>query len=346
MNAFTASAVALLSRYSNNLLKEDAQSALSAKTFGDGQEIAKIVQTIISFIDSFDDNEYLVRGLYRISGSLSAQQNALNIIENAKGTPLKLYFIYELAAEDKASCVKTLLRKMPDTLFPQCQRAALMDLTEVAKQIDLNGENEHAFRALQILVYFIPDLQKRCLERLLIHLAKVAAHSDENKMDISNLSLLFCSYIFPVAKDHNNMEEAKEEIERFSRLFPLLLRHIDELFHLSDELLETLDASLMKQALDHNLSGSRYSSPFLTPLKKQSLDDPEVVMVQSCSTRVLTPTKSTTDLEMAKLAAEIASMSDGPKRRRLLKKIQCEQRQKLGIRKIPNLLKKTFTPKK
>lgn len=59
------------------------------------------------------------------------------------------------------------------------------------------------------------------------------------------------------------MEEAKDEIECFSRLFPLLLRHLNELFYLSDELLETLDASLIKQAIEHNLSGSRYSSPFL-----------------------------------------------------------------------------------
>lgn len=62
-------------------------------------------------------------------------------------------------------------------------------------------------------------------------------------------------------------------------------------------------------------------------------------MVQSCSERVITPTRSTTDLEVAKLAAEIASMSDGPRRKRLLKKMQLEQRQKLGIRRMPHLLK-------
>jgi hypothetical protein len=75
MNTFTASAVALLSRYSvsyglwqkaknlkkqyshfqNNLLKEDAEMALSGDLQGDERETAKIIQTIISFIDSFED---------------------------------------------------------------------------------------------------------------------------------------------------------------------------------------------------------------------------------------------------------------------------------------------------
>jgi hypothetical protein len=85
-----------------------------------------------------------------------------------------------------------------------------------------------------------------------------------------------------------------------------------------------------------------------TPVKNNdSLDDPEVVMVQSCSQRVRTPRRSTTDMEMAKLQAEIASMTDGPTRKKLLKKIQSEQRQKLGIRKggvvgKAQLLKVTF----
>ena len=68
------------------------------------------------------------------------------------------------------------------------------------------------------------------------------------------------------------MEEAKEEIERFGRLFPLLLRQPDELFHISLELLQTLDASRMKHMIDQNLSdvtggpgssSSHFSSPYV-----------------------------------------------------------------------------------
>ena len=59
------------------------------------------------------------------------------------------------------------------------------------------------------------------------------------------------------------MEEAKEEIARFGRLFPLLLRNSSELFHLSDELLQTLDATLNNQAHEMNASGSIFSSPYL-----------------------------------------------------------------------------------
>jgi hypothetical protein len=38
--------------------------------------------------------EYTVHGIYRISGCLSDQQKALNIIENARGSPLvNLYLV-------------------------------------------------------------------------------------------------------------------------------------------------------------------------------------------------------------------------------------------------------------
>ncbi|KAI3420339.1 hypothetical protein GPALN_003648 [Globodera pallida] len=335
MNEFTTSAIALLSRYSNSLLKKDSEAALSGEVFGDDRKSENIVGTLITFIDSFEEKEYLVRGLYRLNGSLAMQQNALNIIENAKGSQLKLYFIYELSAEDKASCIKTLLRKMPDTLFPHCQRVALLDLADMATHLE---SEERIFKALQILVYFIPETHKICLESLLIHLKAVTAHSDENKMDEANLSLLFSSYIFPVLQNYDSIEKAKEEIERFGRLFPILLKHIDLLFKLSDELVQNLDASLIKKMSEHNGSANTTFSPLLqTPSRNSKTtskdeDDSEVVMVQSCSKRVLTPTRSTTDLEVAKLAAKIASMEEGATRKRLLNKMMSVQRQKLGIR--------------
>uniref|UniRef100_A0A914GUI0 Rho-GAP domain-containing protein n=1 Tax=Globodera rostochiensis TaxID=31243 RepID=A0A914GUI0_GLORO len=322
MNEFTTSAIALLSRYSNSLLKKDSEAALSGEVFGDERKAGNIVGTLITFIDSFEEKEYLVRGLYRLNGSLAMQQNSLNIIENAKGSQLKLYFIYELSAEDKASCIKTLLRKMPDTLFPHCQRVALLDLADMAKHLE---SEERIFKALQILVYFIPETHK-------------ISHSDENKMDEANLSLLFSSYIFPVLQNYDSIEKAKEEIEQFGRLFPILLRHIEHLFKLSDELVQNLDASLIKKMSEHNGSANTTFSPLLqTPSRiskttSKDEDDSEVVMVQSCSKRVLTPTRSTTDLEVAKLAAKIASMEEGATKKRLLNKMVSVQRQKLGIR--------------
>uniref|UniRef100_A0A183BNG4 Rho-GAP domain-containing protein n=1 Tax=Globodera pallida TaxID=36090 RepID=A0A183BNG4_GLOPA len=316
MNEFTTSAIALLSRYSNSLLKKDSEAALSGEVFGDDRKSENI------------NLEYLVRGLYRLNGSLAMQQNALNIIENAKGSQLKLYFIYELSAEDKASCIKTLLRKMPDTLFPHCQRVALLDLADMATHLE---SEERIFKALQILVYFIPETHKICLESLLIHLKAVTAHSDENKMDEANLSLLFSSYIFPVLQNYDSIEKAKEEIERFGRLFPILLKHIDLLFKLSDELVQNLDASLIKKMSEHNGSANTTFSPLLQTPSRNSKTT-KVVMVQSCSKRVLTPTRSTTDLEVAKLAAKIASMEEGATRKRLLNKMMSVQRQKLGIR--------------
>ncbi|KAL3110346.1 hypothetical protein niasHT_011784 [Heterodera trifolii] len=357
MNDFTTVAIALLSRYSNNLLKKDSEAALSGEIVGDERETENIVRTLITIIDSFEENEFFAQGLYRLSGSLTTQQNALNIIENAKGRELKLYFIYELNATDKASCIKTLLRKMPDTLFPHCQRVALLDLSGMVTSYGAPGESDdRILKALQILVYFIPETHKQCLECLLIHLKRVSAHSDKNKMDESNLGLLFSSYIFPVQQQkYESIEKAKDEIAQFCRLFPVLLKHCDALFKLPVELVQTFDASLMKRALEQQNCGDltisstpSAFSPLLpipnrnTKTPRRDEDDAEVAIVHSCSKRVVTPNQNTTDLEVAKLAANIASMEEGSARSRLLNKMMTVQRQKMGIKKKKSILRRAL----
>jgi hypothetical protein len=77
-------------------------------------------------------------------------------------------------------------------------------------------------------------------------------------------------FIFPIfklkLKDHNNIEEAKEEIARFNRLFPLLLQHLDQLFIVSNELIQTFDATLMSQVIEEQnttaISGNGNTSNF------------------------------------------------------------------------------------
>lgn len=145
-----------------------------------------------------------------------------------------------------------MLRKLPDTLFPLCQRPALIDLAEILT--NRKNADENVLKALQILIYFIPETLKHCLKQLLAHLGHILEQVDVNKMGIENIAILFAATIFPVRKEMDSMDEMKKDIEQMSKLFPILLERAEELFSLPDEVIDTLESSLEKQISENNCS--------------------------------------------------------------------------------------------
>jgi len=324
------SAAALLSKYTNNLLKEQCEEALSARVRGDNNKLAELVKIAITLIDSFQEKDFLVCGLHRINGSIAAQQKAICILEQTMGNELKDMAIKNLSAEDKAGCLRMALRKMPDSLFPRCQRAALLDLAESSTA---HESNPRVFKALHILVHFIPQASNLCLKKVLSHLRQVVSNSGVNRMGVHNIALIFVSSVFPIMENGNNMEAVKNDIEKLCRLFPILLEHANELSTIPKDLTTIHQDSALNYL--HNGCYAEF---------EKSSDEPEIVLHESyVSTNVSTPPRATTEMEMAKLMAEIQNMPEGPNKARLMKRMQKSQRQQMGLPKKPSLLKKLFT---
>uniref|UniRef100_A0A915D2S6 Dynein heavy chain, cytoplasmic n=1 Tax=Ditylenchus dipsaci TaxID=166011 RepID=A0A915D2S6_9BILA len=335
MNAFTTSAATLLSRYSENLLKEQCQEALSQKIRGDESVSAALVNSAIRLIDSFNHQgmRLLVCGLHRVNGSIISQHKAMEILQHALGSELKTLMIRDLSAEDKAGCLRMVLRKLPDTLFPSCQRDALIDLADIANNNDKSDEN--VLKALQILVYFMPETFKLCLKKLLSHLNAIVLESATNKMGIENIAIMFASTIFPIMETNDSLAEVKGDITRLCKLFPILLNHSDELFCLPDELVETfLETSKLETSNLRENTFDGFSSPMME-------EEPEVVLSETCNRRS-TPSRHTTELETAKLMADISTMPEGPKKNQLVRRVKKSQRQQLGLPRKNSILKKVF----
>lgn len=58
------------------------------------------------------------------------------------------------------------------------------------------GHISNNFRLLRSKIRRLPPVHQATLKAILEHLAKVAAHSDKNKMDAKNLAIVFGSVIF------------------------------------------------------------------------------------------------------------------------------------------------------
>lgn len=81
---------------------------------------------------------------------------------------------------------------MPVSLLAPSQ--AILTAFEQAHE---DGENERRIDALQLLVLLLPAANICTLRFLLLLLSKVADHSDQNKMDVSNLALCLGPNLFP-----------------------------------------------------------------------------------------------------------------------------------------------------
>lgn len=89
---------------------------------------------------------------------------------------------------------------------------------------------------------------------MLVHLSAVIRNAEQNKMGIENVAILFVSIIFPIAQEADTMFQMKNDIDKMSKLFPILLKNSEELFSLPDEVILTLESSLEKQTSEMNCS--------------------------------------------------------------------------------------------
>lgn len=89
-----------------------------------------------------------------------------------------------------SSILKLYLRELSDPLF----KFPLPERMHYTENKDEHVTND--FRILKAKIRRLPTVNQFTLRRLLIHLAKVAAHSEKNKMDVKNLAIVFGAVVF------------------------------------------------------------------------------------------------------------------------------------------------------
>uniref|UniRef100_A0A914C5I0 Rho-GAP domain-containing protein n=1 Tax=Acrobeloides nanus TaxID=290746 RepID=A0A914C5I0_9BILA len=325
MSTFKASAASLLSQCTDDLLKDDCTTAIECEIRdGDGYETNTIFfQTLGALISSFSRSDLRTQGLYRLSGNNAIQKTFLDYFENMPIAQVTF-------AIERACALKALIRKMKNRIFPYSQRAALINVSKNEASnlwVSQNGGNPKTLKALRILCWFIPNTHRRILHMLLPHLMKVVAEEKHNKMSLSNIAMIFTPLIFPVI-ENGDMKESERDITNMSKLLAICALHSDDLFSLPDDLIHSVDNSIRMQRED--------SAFQLNDLLQSEESEPVI----ATPTVYCSPSKSTTQYELAKLMAEINSMKDESTKKRLMKSYQKMQREKLGIDE--NKIRKPF----
>ncbi|RPD58368.1 RhoGAP-domain-containing protein [Lentinus tigrinus ALCF2SS1-6] len=148
-------------------------------------EIPKIVRICIEDIDRRGLD---AEGIYRVSGRHAAVQELQHKIERNEAA-----FSFNPAVDDVysvASFLKMYLRELPEPVF----KFPLQDRIQHTEGIDEHIANN--FALLRSKIRRLPPIHQATLKALVEHLARIAAHSDKNKMDPKNLAIVFGSVIF------------------------------------------------------------------------------------------------------------------------------------------------------
>jgi len=183
-----------------------AQSALDPKTvYGmglqeqlsrDGSELPIIVVKCIEYIEK---HGIFQEGIYRRSGS-SIKVDKIKNLFNLDANNVDLETL-ELAhdVDNVAGAFKLYLRELPEAVVPSIYWSKfLVAHKETEDQSQLDG--------LKLALKSLPGIYYKLLAYIILHLSKVASHGEENKMPISNLSIVFGPTLFPPAYAANAVE--------------------------------------------------------------------------------------------------------------------------------------------
>lgn len=150
--------------------------ALMASPHERGREVPRVLEDTICNLDSRGLGH---EGLFRISGGKRELEEIREALDAGCPVDFNSYPIHTVAGT-----LKLWLRSLPEPLLT----ASLCDEFASATRGRSAADGLHKIEAL---VARLPKVNRACLARLILFLARVAEHSAENKMRPSNLSIVF-----------------------------------------------------------------------------------------------------------------------------------------------------------
>lgn len=267
-----------------------------------------IVQKCIEYIEERALDQ---PGIYRTSAKHSAIQNLAHALERDESR-----FAFDAAHEEAtvvAGVLKQYLRQLPEPVLPMPWEDRVKYTHERQDQI------QTGFASLKGRIRRLPAINQATLRAIIEHLAKVASHSDQNKMNASNLSIIFGPLLLSQADHDATSIAAAMEEDRVTEDLILYADTIFDLSHAGAPIMPTLPPQTGKMfdfdpvaeqasfITSHERSASSLTSKDsdFNPLDKAEETIPE-------HESIITTTEQSTDTVVPKLDAGSSSDSVSP----------------------------------
>ncbi|UZJ55308.1 hypothetical protein CBS101457_004628 [Exobasidium rhododendri] len=210
-----------------------SRAQYSAPSLGPNKvEAPIIVRKCIRFIE---ERALKQSGIYRISAKHTAIHNLAHALEKDEER-----FEFDPAHDEPATVagvLKLYLRQLPDAVMPIPWEERVKYTHERQDQISTG------FAALKSRIRRLPSINQATLKLIVEHLAKVASHADENKMNVSNLSIVFGPLLLSQADHETTSIAAAMEEDRVTEDLILYAHDIFDLSHAGAPVLPPINSS-------------------------------------------------------------------------------------------------------
>ncbi|KAL5473299.1 hypothetical protein EMCRGX_G027768 [Ephydatia muelleri] len=154
------------------------ETAIERSRLGsDGIELPTVFRQCIDFIE---DNALEQEGIYRLAGVKSKIEAARVLFDKGESVDFTDY-----DPNVVASLLKLYFRMLPEPLVP----TKLTSRFEAATARELSSEDQCAL--LQLLLSELPPSSRLVIGWLVVHMKHIADHSQQNKMNVLNLIIVF-----------------------------------------------------------------------------------------------------------------------------------------------------------
>ncbi|KAJ3395690.1 hypothetical protein HDU92_005156 [Lobulomyces angularis] len=207
---------------SNNSNKFYFGIDLTEQLTRDNTEVPYVLESCVRFIESENNIRLKSNGLYRLSGNnrnikkLKALFESGIIIITLINKDLKTLFLGEkinlsecsVNVNDIAGLLKLYFRELPEPLFTK-------DLYNGFIEASKHDDIRHSLISIHELINLLPDANYATLRYLMNHLWNVQENQVENKMNISNLSIVFGPTLldFPSSGGEGDLNSMSKVVE-------------------------------------------------------------------------------------------------------------------------------------
>lgn len=213
--------------YAYSRAQHDAPSLGPSKV-----EAPLIVRKCIAFIE---EKAMTQPGIYRISAKHTAIQDLAHALERDEQR-----FQFNASQDESATVagvLKLYLRQLPEAVLPIPWEERVKYTHERQEQI------QSGFAVLKSRIRRLPAINLATLKAIVEHLARVASYSEQNKMTVSNLSIVFGPLLLSQADHETTSIAAAMEEDRVTEDLILYCQDIFDLSHAGAPVLPPLSTS-------------------------------------------------------------------------------------------------------
>lgn len=195
-------------------------------------EAPLIVRKCIAFIE---ERAMKQPGIYRISAKHTAIQDLAHALERDEQR-----FQFDVGQDEPATVagvLKLYLRQLPEAVLPIPWEERVKYTHERQDQI------QSGFAVLKSRIRRLPAINLATLKAIVEHLARVASYSEQNKMTVGNLSIVFGPLLLSQADHETTSIAAAMEEDRVTEDLILYCQDIFDLSHAGAPVLPPLSTS-------------------------------------------------------------------------------------------------------